>query len=150
MATHSSILAWRIPWREKPGRLQSMGSQRVDSTELLHFHFHFKVALVVKNLLANAEDMRLGFNPWVGKVSQHALAHDRKSESFGRVSLLATPWAVVCQAPLSTGLSKQKSWSGLVFIPPGDLPHPGIEPRSPALQEDSLPSELPGKPRNCL
>ena len=40
MATHSSTLAWRIPWREEPGRLQSMGSQRVDTTERLHFHFH--------------------------------------------------------------------------------------------------------------
>ena len=37
MATHSSILAWRIPWTEKPGRLQSMGSQESDTTERLHF-----------------------------------------------------------------------------------------------------------------
>ena len=36
MATHPSILAWRIPWMEEPGRLQSMGSQRVDTTERLH------------------------------------------------------------------------------------------------------------------
>ena len=39
MATRSTTLAWRIPWREEPGRLQSMGSQRVDATERLHFHF---------------------------------------------------------------------------------------------------------------
>ena len=39
MATHSSTLAWKIPWREEPGRLQSMGSQRVGQTERLHFHF---------------------------------------------------------------------------------------------------------------
>ena len=39
-ATHSSILAWKIPWTEKPGGLQSMGSQGVDRTERLHFHFH--------------------------------------------------------------------------------------------------------------
>ena len=39
MATHSSILAWRIPWTEEPGGLQSLGSQRVDVTERLHFHF---------------------------------------------------------------------------------------------------------------
>ena len=38
MATHSSI-AWKIPWTEEPGRLQSMGSQRADTTECLHFHF---------------------------------------------------------------------------------------------------------------
>ena len=40
MATHSSILAWKIPWMEKPDRLQSMGSQELDTTERLHFHFH--------------------------------------------------------------------------------------------------------------
>ena len=39
MATHSSTLAWKIPWTEEPGRLQSMGSLRVDTTEQLHFHF---------------------------------------------------------------------------------------------------------------
>ena len=39
MATHSSTLAWKIPWTEEPGRLQSMGSRRVDATERLHFHF---------------------------------------------------------------------------------------------------------------
>ena len=41
MATHFSILAWRIPWMEEPGGLQSMGSKELDPTELLHFHFHF-------------------------------------------------------------------------------------------------------------
>ena len=40
MATHSSTLAWKIPWTEEPGRLQSMGSQRVGNAERLHFHFH--------------------------------------------------------------------------------------------------------------
>ena len=39
MATHSSTLAWKIPWMEEPGRLQSMGSLRVSTTEQLHFHF---------------------------------------------------------------------------------------------------------------
>ena len=46
------------------------------------------------------------------------------------------------------GFSRQGYWSGLPCPPPGDLPNPGIEPRSPALQADSLPSELPGKYRN--
>ena len=53
---------------------------------------------------------------------------------------LATPWSIACQAPLSMGFSKQEYWSGLPFPSPGDLPDPGIEPRSPALQEDSLPT----------
>ena len=39
MATHFRTLAWKIPWREAPGRLQSMGSLRVGTTERLHFHF---------------------------------------------------------------------------------------------------------------
>ena len=41
MASHSSTLAWKIPWREEPGRLQSMGSLRVEHDQWLHFHFHF-------------------------------------------------------------------------------------------------------------
>ena len=43
------------------------------------------------------------------------------------------------------GFSRQECWGGLPFPSPGDLPHPGIEPRSPTLQEDALPSEPPGK-----
>ena len=48
-------------------------------------------------------------------------------------SLIATPWAVARQAPLSMGFSRQESWSGLPFPFPGGLTDPGIEPRSPAL-----------------
>ena len=53
-----------------------------------------------------------------------------------------------CSPPisLSTGLSRQKYWSGLPCPPPGDLPNPGIEHGCPTLQADSLPSEPPGKP----
>ena len=60
--------------------------------------------------------------------------------------LSATPWTAAHQAPLSMRFSRQGYWSGLLFSPPGDLPNPGIEPRSPALQSDSLPTELQGKP----
>ena len=44
------------------------------------------------------------------------------------------------------GFSRQEYWSGLPCPPPGELPNPGMEPRSPTLQADSLPIELPGKP----
>ena len=47
---------------------------------------------------------------------------------------LGTPWTVARQAPLSMGFPRQKYWSGLPFPPPGDLPNPGIKPRSYALQ----------------
>ena len=55
---------------------------------------------------------------------------------------LATLWTVASQAPLSMGFFRQEYWSGLPFPFPGDLPDPGIKPRSPALQADSLPTDL--------
>ena len=58
---------------------------------------------------------------------------------------LATPWTIACQVPLSMGFSRQEYWSGLPFPISGDNPDPGIEPRSPALQADSLATELQGK-----
>ena len=56
-----------------------------------------------------------------------------------------TPWSGAHQAPLSMDFSRQEYWSGQPFLSPGDLPDPGVQPRSPALQVDSLPSEPPGK-----
>ena len=53
-----------------------------------------------------------------------------------------TVWTVACQASLSTGFSRQEYWSGLPFPSPGDLPNPGIEPGSPALEADALTSFL--------
>ena len=55
---------------------------------------------------------------------------------------LVTPWTVAHQALLSMGFSRQECWSGFPFPSPVDLPNPGIGPRSPALQADSLPTEL--------
>ena len=92
MATHSSTLAWRIPWTE----------------------------------------------PWWAMVYG-------VTEWLSRVLLFATPWTVAYQAPWSMGFSRQEYWSGLPFPSPGDLPNPGIEPRSPVLQTDALPSEPLGK-----
>ena len=64
---------------------------------------------------------------------------------LSRVQLFGTPWTVACQGPLSMEFSRQEYWSGYLFPSPGDLSNPGIEPRSPTLQADSLPSELPGR-----
>ena len=52
---------------------------------------------------------------------------------------LETPWTGAHQAPLSIRFSRQEYWSGLPFPSPGDLPDPGIKPRTPALKADSLP-----------
>ena len=93
-----------------------------------------------------------------------------KVKSLSHVWLFVTPWIVAYQAPPSMGFSRQECWSGLPFPSPlwtiqsmefpkpeywselphpplGDLPHPRIKPRSPALQTNSLPAEPQGKPR---
>ena len=69
----------------------------------------------------------------------------KKVKLLSHVRLFATPWTVAYQVPTTMGFSRQEYWSGLPFPSPGDLPDPGIEPRSPTLQADSSPSEPPGK-----
>ena len=66
------------------------------------------------------------------------------------VQLFVTLWTVAKKAPLSMKFPRQEYWSGLPLPSPGDLPDPGIELGSPALQEDSLPTELRGKPSQHL
>ena len=61
------------------------------------------------------------------------------------MSDFAIPWTAADEAPLSMGFPGQEYWSGLPIPSPGDLPDPGIKPGSPALQADSLLTELPGK-----
>ena len=82
-----------------------------------------------------------------------------KVKLISPVQLFVTPWTVAYQAPPSMGFSRQEYWSGvwgaiafsqeywsgLLFPSPGDLPNLGIEPRSPTLEADALPSEPPGK-----
>ena len=62
---------------------------------------------------------------------------------LSRVRLFVTPWILQ-----SMEFSRPEYWSGYPFPSPGDLPNPGIEPRSPSLQSDSLPAEPQGKPKN--
>ena len=74
------------------------------------------------------------------------------AQSLSRVRLFATPWTVVCQAPLLMGFSRQEYWSGLPFSPPEDLLNPGIEPAtpvSPALAGRFFTTEPPEKPIYC-
>ena len=60
----------------------------------------------------------------------------------------ATPWILSHQIPLFLGFPRQEYWSRLLLSSLGDLPSPGIEPRSPTLQVDSLPAEPQEKPKN--
>ena len=65
----------------------------------------------------------------------------------GLVQHFVTPWTVAHQVPLSMGLSQKECWSGLPFPPPGDLPDPGTEPKSPGLAGGFFTTEPPGKPK---
>ena len=127
MATHSNILAWRIPWREEPGWLQSVGLQRVG-------HNWSDIDLLVFCIYSGYQNFLLGFGNMV-VINAHPLPVFRKLSvlhrcvlnHFSPVWLLEILWTAI---PLSRGFSMQKYWSGLSCPPPGDLPNPGIEPAS--------------------
>ena len=153
MATHSSTLAWRIPWMEEPGGLQSTGSQRgghewVTSLSLSFFHsWTIRMEFCFLLGLSLVQNIHCSLN---SSIQSLCLFFCPVLSGFSGVQLFATPWTVAYQAPLSMGFSRQEYWSGLPFPSPGDLPDPGIEPRSPTLQADSLLSEPPGKPNTFL
>ena len=63
-----------------------------------------------------------------------------------RLTLFVTPWVAARQGPLSMGFPRQEYWSGLPFLPPGDLPNPGIQPSSSALIGRFFTTEPSGKP----
>ena len=66
-----------------------------------------------------------------------------KVKLVSRGQPFVTPWTIAYQAPHFMGFSRQEYWNGLPFPSPGELPNPGIEPGSPALQADALTSEPP-------
>ena len=121
IATHSSLLAWRIPWTEEPGGLQSTGVAK-SRTRLSNFtSLHFT------------------------SIQSQDIGQYIQSENVSQLcdSLQPHGLYVAHEATLSMG---QEYWSGFPFPSPGDLPDPGIQPRSPALEADSLLSETPEKP----
>ena len=109
MATHSSILAWRIPGTGNLVGHSPRGRKESDTTE------------------------RLSLSLYIGLCVSRSVTSD-------------SLWTIAHQGPPSMGFSRQEYWSGLPFLSPGDLPNPGIEPRSPALQADSSPAEPQGSP----
>ena len=80
----------------------------------------------------------------LGQLKIVALTYTHKVKSLSHVQLFATPWTVAHQASPSMKFSGHEYWSGLPFLSPGDLPNPGIEPRSPAWKADALSSGPPG------
>ena len=118
--------------RLRPGVLQFVGSQRVGhdwATELNWITFCVNSLKTYDNFAHSWSEVEVKLLNWV--------------------RLFATPWPVAYQAPQSMEFSREEYWSGLPFPSPGDLPNPGIEPGSHALQADALPSEPPGNSRHC-
>ena len=74
------------------------------------------------------------------------MSHESESEVAQSCLTLCDPMDCILPGFSVHGISRQEYWDGLLFPSPGDLPDPGIKPRSPALQADTLPSEPPGKP----
>ena len=83
---------------------------------------------------------------WVAISFSNAWTWKVKVKSLSRVLLFATAWTVACQAPLSIGFPRQEYYSRLPFPSPADLPDPGIEFMSPALEGRFITTEPPGKP----
>ena len=87
--------------------------------------------------ISNRKTRTLLVAQWIGS----------EMKSLSRVPLFATPWTVAYYVSPSMGFSRQESWSGLPFPFPGDLPNPGTEPGSPALQPDT---SLSGPQGSCV
>ena len=116
MATHSSVLAWRIPGTEEPGGLPSMGSHRVrhDWSDLA---------------AAAAAD-------WIKQIAAFPIWCCAMLSHFSCVQLFAPLWTIACEAPLSMRFSRQEYWTGLPCPSPEDLPDLEVAPlslTSPAL-----------------
>ena len=167
MASHSLTLAWKIPWTEEPGRLQSMGLQRVG-------HNWVTSLSEQECLLNDTQFVCWGHSamfiewipdhwvpcffslPWhdVSKFSKLCTSLTLPSWWSYRICVcvcmcvlwlslvqLATLWTVAYQVPLSMAFSRQGYCSGSPFTTPGGLPDPGIQPRSPALAGGFFGSE---------
>ena len=98
-----------------------------------------------------------GLNWWSSPISRGPKCEKHvHKQSFGggggsvakSCLTLVIPWAEEPGRLQSIGFSRKEYWRGFPFPSPGDLPNPGTEPRSPALQADSLPTELQGKPKS--
>ena len=128
-------------WNSNVGHLKKLFSKRAEH------YFHMKSWLHMKScpfirVCSNLPNGILN-SLWESQLAE-AFIRER-NVSYSIVSDSATPRTVAHRAPLSMGFSRQEYWSGLSCPPPGDLPNLGFEPRSPALQVDSFPSEPPEK-----
>ena len=153
-ATHSGILAWRIPWTEESGRLQSVGLQSQILLKQLSMHalsLLWVESSPLKLIRWSRNPQYLSMWPLLemilfkgSYVKLPSLAPMCSVASVVPDSV--TLWTIVRQSCLSMRCFRQDRWSGQPLLSPGGLLDPGIKLGFPALQENSLQSEPPGKP----
>ena len=117
----ASDMTMKGRWRN--GRLHSrVGRRRALGTEMIHLH-----VIILKTNIEQAVSQPLKGRKEKVEVRAFCTLY---ACMLSHVQLLATPWTVACQAPLSMGFLRQEYWNGLPFLTPGDLPSSGIEPAS--------------------
>ena len=97
---------------------------------------------IKKEACRSAQPPKITHNTFSVSIGFIVVLRNWKCQSLSHAQLFSTPWTAVCQAPLFMGFSGQDYWSRLPFTSLGDLPKSGTEPRCPAMQANSLPSEL--------
>ena len=147
MATHSSILAWRIPWTEDPGGLQSMGSQESDMTQRLHHHHHhYGCAGVLLctgfSAVATSRATLVTVLGLLVAVASLTVGH----RLYGTQASAVQQMGSVVVAYRSRVWVQQCAARAQLLLSMWDLPRPGIEPMSPALAGRFLSTEPPQKP----
>ena len=150
------MFTWSVViWDDLPNRgtVEGKGGQTPNQLLDIHLSLAYPFILLTSQIYCNYSNPKVlagnGTKTAGFPCSQpHLLAHAYQQRerwwwfSLSVVSDLATSRTVAHQAPLSMGFSRQEYWSWLPFPSPGHLPNSGIVPRSPALQADSLPTEL--------
>ena len=136
-------VVWVVKFSVLPTTHGSIFTGSKCSCRKCEFHFHglslttFKICFLTEvELIYNVVFIS------AAKWFRYIYTHTWWWFSCSVMSDSATPWTIACQGPLSVGFPRQEYWSRLPFPSPGDLPNPGIKPGSPALQADSLLTEL--------
>ena len=140
MGTHSSTLAWRVPWTEEPGGLWSMVSQSRTGLKLTHTSA-LEARCVPRRPCRGVQDRELTRADLPARACVHA-------RSLQSCPALWDPMTIARQAPLSMGFSRQVHWRRLLCPPAGIFPSQGSNPRLLCLlpwQAGSLPLAPPGK-----
>ena len=138
---HSGTFAWKIPWTEEPGGLQSMGREESDTTEWLPFPFSLSCIgegngkPLQCSCLENPRDGGAWWAAIYGVAQSWTQLKQLSSSSsmlccFSYVWLFANLWTIAHQVSLSIGFFRQECWSGLPCPPPRDLPDSRIKPTS--------------------